>query len=254
MRTAARPSTASLLDEIHSRRDSLAIEHAAATRRLESDESKAFASTGALAFTRWFSDQRSARRVVMSSPHIIDVQPELSSCFAIGIYEHRYYLAIPEQVWPWFSDMPWLHVAIQRNGSVLSLVCERVKTPLVNLPAFALKFETGCASRLKLMTSYHYLDVRRLVPMQGEPGGERVALSRDVVMALDIRVLDDVEGFDALLDGRTPHGYNNRSAAPVVLRSAPVPTASVPIHERIDAPDSHTPVIASAKAKGSASK
>jgi hypothetical protein len=170
------------------------------------------ASQGVRAFSSWFAKERAAGEIVMSADRMLNVQPTLSARFCVGLFESRYYLGLPEDVVPWFRDMPWLHAALIRATSSLSLVCERTRLPDVTLPEFSLNFDVGSPAIVKSLSHYHYLDVRAIRKAATDrPDGRRdIEVARDVLMTLDIRVVTGAETFRDLLDGREAHGFSNR--------------------------------------------
>lgn len=170
------------------------------------------ASQGARAFSSWFATQRAAGEIVMSADKMLSVQPNLSSQFCVGLFESRYYLGLPADVLTWFRDMPWLHAALLRATSSLSLVCERTRLPDVTLPEFSLNFDVGSPAIIRSLAHYHYLDVRAIkkAAVQRPDGRRDIEVSRDVLMTLDIRVVSGVETFRDLLDGRDANGFSNR--------------------------------------------
>lgn len=168
-------------------------------------------SAGIRAFLAWFKRQRAAGTITMPSEDMLDVQPELSREFCVGIHDMRYFIGIPRECVEWFFELPWLHAAISTAASRLSLVCERVRAPGLEVPAFALNFTVHPESYIKGMAHYHYLDVRVVDIHQQEES--RYAISREVYMTLDIRSVSTERSFRAVLDGRLADGFQNRSIA-----------------------------------------
>ena len=199
--------------EIKSRRDLLANQQSDAVLNEETNVRIAKRADGVRAFMVWFGVQRESQSVVSVGDCQLDIQKGLSDRFSIGLLDMRYYIAIPEDCRDWFFELPWLHVAIGRNSSMLSLVCARPRIPGVSLPEFSMNFDTQCASMLKMMSNYHYLDVRILMGATEvlSNGSRQVAVSKDVFMTLDIRVIAGERTFVALLDGRKANGFDNRS-------------------------------------------
>ena len=229
--------------EIKSRRDSLASQQSDAV----SDEAKrvknAKRADGVRAFMAWFGKQRKSQGVVVSGENMVDVQRSLSDRFAIGLLDMRYYIAIPEDCRDWFFELPWLHAAIGRNNSMLSLVCARPRVPNVTLPEFSMNFDTECAPMLKMMTNYHYLDVRLITGTSARlaSGNREVSVSKDVFMTLDIRVIAGERTFVALLDGRKANGFENRS-----VTSAKAPSKRL---KPLDVDLPRTPMLSIGKAR-----
>lgn len=231
------------MGEIKSRRDSLASQQSDAVSDEEKRAKNSNRANGVRAFMAWFGRQRKANGVVMSGEHMLDVQRGLSNRFAIGLLDMRYYIAIPEDCRDWFFELPWLHAAIGRDCSMLSLVCARPQIPDVSLPEFSMNFETECEAMLKMMSNYHYLDVR-LVTGASEPlanGNRAVGVSKDVFMTLDIRVISGERTFVALLDGRKANGFENRS-----ITSAKAPTKRL---KPLDVDLPRTPLLSIGKAR-----
>lgn len=165
------------------------------------------------AFSAWFGRERSEGNIVMSGENMLDVGPALSRRFTIGMHDMRYFIGIPQDVKEWFSAMPWLHVALPRGSAALSLVCERVRYPGASMPEFALTFEVAAAALIKMLSNYHFIDVREIVPSSKEDQAAGVVyIGRDVLMTLDIRVVDGGQTFLTLLDGRTADGLQRRTA------------------------------------------
>lgn len=198
---------------IKARRDSLARQSAKADAEEAHRLARAQASAGVKAFTAWFNKHRAMGEIVMSGDRMLDVQPALSNRFCIGMFDMRYYLGIPAECEDWFRELPWLHAVIGRDASSLSLVCERSRLPEVTLPEFSLNFEVGAFGMLKMMSNYHYLDVRLITQAASEraDGGRSIHIGRDVLMTLDIRVVPGERTFTALLDGRKADGFQNRA-------------------------------------------
>ncbi|ABM96842.1 hypothetical protein [Methylibium petroleiphilum] len=147
----------------------------------------------------------------MSSENMLDVGPALGGRFNIGMHDMRYFIAIPQDVKEWFSAMPWLHVALTRGGTALSLVCERLRHAGAFTPEFALNFEVISPKLIKALANYHFLDVREIVPSSREDQDAGVVhIGRDVLMTLDIRVVDGGQTFLALLDGRSAEPSRHR--------------------------------------------
>lgn len=149
----------------------------------------------------------------MPSEDMLDVQPALSQEFCVGIHDMRYFIGVPRDCVEWFFELPWLHAAISLGSSRLSLVCERIRVPGIEVPAFALNFTVSPESYIKGMAHYHYLDVRVTDVKPNEDG--RYAVSREVYMTLDIRSVSTERSFRAVLDGRVADGFQNRSIARV---------------------------------------
>ena len=229
--------------EIKSRRDSLASQQSDAVSDEEKKARLAKRADGVRAFMVWFGKQRKSQSVVVSGEHMLDVQKSLSDRFSIGLLDMRYYIAIPEDCRDWFFELPWLHVAIGRDSSMLSLVCARPRIPGVSLPEFSMNFDTECAPMLKMMSNYHYLDVRILTgtPEVLPNGNRQVGVSKDVFMTLDIRIIAGERTFVALLDGRKANGFDNRS-----ITSAKAPSKRL---KPLDVDPPRTPMLSSGKAR-----
>jgi hypothetical protein len=229
--------------EIKSRRDSLASQH---TKDVD-DEAKriklAKKADGVRAFMAWFGRQRQSQGVVMASQHMLDVQKSVSDRFSVGLLDMRYFIAIPEDCRDWFFEMPWLHAAIGRDNSVISLVCARSQVPDVTLPEFSLNFDTGVPAMLKMMSNYHYLDVRLITgaPTQLSGGRRAISVSKEVHMTLDIRVISGERTFANLLDGRRPNGLDSRS-----VTTAKAPTRQL---KPLDIDPPRTPLLSAGKAR-----
>lgn len=163
---------------------------------------------GARAFASWFAQQRKERGIVMSTSSMLDVQPSLLSQFSIGLHDMRYFVAIPDSCKVWFRSLPWMHVAVSRNSSVLSLVCDRTVTHEITLPEFSMNFPVACEGVTRMLTNYHYLDVRVITgaPIAGPSGSRQIMVGREVFMTMEIRVTSGDADFDDLLDSRTISG------------------------------------------------
>lgn len=229
--------------EIKSRRDALARMQDSAASEEQARAKLVKRSAGVRAFMSWFARQRQSHALVMSSDRMLDVQPSLSGRFSIGLLDMRYYIAIPEDCREWFFEMPWLHAAVSRDSSVLSLVCERSRVPDASLPEFAMNFNTDCASMLKMLSNYHYLDVRLVTGASrvDKAGCRSVSVSKDVFMTLDIRVVQGERTFDALLDGRRADGFSTRS-----VTRAKAPSYHL---KPLDVDPPSTPLVSIAKAR-----
>ena len=229
--------------ELRSRRDVLADQ----SNRVVLDDvrlaRRAQMSNGVRAFMKWFGGQRKSHGIVMTSDTMLQVQDDLRSQFSVGMYDMRYFLAIPFECRDWFCEMPWLHVAISNSNSVLSLVCERSRLPEVSLPEFALNFSIESKGIIKMMSNYHYLDVRIITEKQSvdNTGRQKILVSRDVYLTMDIRVVGGEGTFLSLLDGRNPYGFKNRS---VTTAKAPTPRAKA-----VDLDVPKTPLLSSGKAR-----
>lgn len=213
----------------------LAQGHARAHARQQSLQQAQHESAGIRAFVAWFAARRAAGELTMSGDHMIDVLPVLSRRFCIGLNGGRYYIGMPPEAREWFTSMPWLHATVGTASRSLSLVCERSRVPGAELREFALNFELPVPSIVKMLSCYHYLDVRWIehTGEVREDGTQSVRVGREVVMTLDIRVIALGGGFTEVLDGRNPNGHQNR--AKISERARPT-TSSIPGPFTLDAP------------------
>jgi hypothetical protein len=229
--------------EIKSRRDAIAEQQSKVNREELSRDKALERSQGVRAFMAWFAQERAKGNLVMSGDHLIDVQPDLSKRFNFGMANMRYFIALPEESMKWFFELPWLHVAIARDSSSLSLVCARSRIGDLHLPEFAMNFETKALPMLRMMCNYHYLDVRAQLgqPHVDESGKRVMAIGRDVLMTMDIRVISGERTFEALLDGKAANGFSVRS----------ITRAKVPGHrlKPLDLDIPKTPLLSVGKAR-----
>lgn len=138
------------------------------------------------AFTEWFQRQRRLGGVAMPGDGVLDVQPNLSREFCIGLHGMRYFIGVPKDCMPWFAELPWSHVEVAASCAVLSLKCGRSSVARTLLPAFSLNFEVQPASYTQALLHYHFLDVRAIekVPTAGGP----FEISREVYVTLSVAV------------------------------------------------------------------
>lgn len=203
------PPPAGVLDEIKDKADVLAKENRGRAKQAETAEQLAAAGKALASFQKWIAGCIAAGTLRASSPQLLDVQPELSRQFMLGSYDARFFVGVPASVDGWFFDAPWLHLALRRGHPGISLVCERFRSATGSVPGFALNFESVPEEIVNFMANHHYVDVRRVMVDPQDP--ERRSVTTTVAMTMEIRVITEEKDFVALLDGRTPDGFQNRS-------------------------------------------
>jgi hypothetical protein len=202
-------TAAGVLDEIKDTANALAKENRGRTKQVETAEQIAAAGRALASFQKWISGCIASGSLRASSPQLLDVQRELSCQFMLGSFDARFFVGVPSSVEGWFFDAPWLHLALRRGHPGISLVCERFRSATGSVPGFALNFESVPEDIVNFMANHHYVDVRRVVVDPRDP--ERRAVTTTVAMTMEIRVITAEKDFVALLDGRTPDGFQNRS-------------------------------------------
>jgi len=114
-------------------------------------------------FRRWYTENSSKGQIRVTSPGMLDISPELSEEFMLGIFGSRYFMGIPQGLLPWFLFAPWIHIALRPGFTGISLVCDRFAAEGLSIEPFSLNFDSVQAGVVKSLANYHFIDVRAIV-------------------------------------------------------------------------------------------
>ncbi len=157
----------------------------------------------------WLLGLRREGRAHTVDTMVVDIDEHASKRFCLGVSGGRVFLGVQAIELEWFGHLPWLHCAVRKGGSTISLVSEGTVSGNAEIPCFAISLHAGGADRVALLTRCPYLDVREITVGKS---GAAIGVSRRVLTTIDVVLTKDDSTLEGLMAGRTPSGFTNHSA------------------------------------------